>query len=1042
MMEPYSNASGAAQAANCFFRPSDRGEQRQLDALLVRGALALAMLVAGTISSSVATAQSLPPLVPPAGQDFTLACPGAPVSFRLNNLSGDASLSVTGLNAGGNILAEIIQVVGTGQANVLISDENGFENAPTLTGGNDSETIDAIGAVSPRQLTMTKQGNNNNTLTVRISCGDPGPGADLTIMKSHEGDATQGQTGFQYSIEVSNTGAAPSSGTVTVTDTLPAGLTATSISGLGWTCPSPPLASSLTCTRSDPLGAGQFYPKITLTVDVAADAISPQTNIAIVGGGGDGNTGNNQFADNTIVNVSGSPPDLSIIKSHAGNAVQGQSGFQYTILVTNEGNGPTSGEVSVTDSLPTGLTAETISGDGWACALDTLTCTRSDVLSSKAEYPPIILTVKVADDAVSPQVNTVTVKGDGDGNPENDTATDSTLINKAGLDSDPAITKDGPSTAEQGQTGISYSLVVSNEGGGPTSGVVTVNDALTLAPGLKATAILGDGWTCALGTLTCTRSDILPPGASYPPIFLTANVLGDAAGSQTNTATVSGGVDGNSEGDPNTDNNTASKLTEIRDLPQQPDLAIDKSHRGSAVRGQNGFQYTLLVSNEGTGPASGLVTVTDVLPDAMAATVMSGDGWNCDSADLTCTRSDSLPAGASYPPITLTVTVDENAPDLVVNVATVEGGSEASNPLNNMDEDPTTIDEDKPVKDAFESLSYNFIAQRLNLIAANGPRLAWLVNRLEGGFGGGTNGFNVVGENGDITGSFAFSSRALSKAVAGERVVPTADSLRSDGGVNAWIEGQFAIYNDGRDDDDMDTEGDFFIGYAGIDLEVIERVNVGIMAEVDWMSEDGEDNAEVEGTGWMIGPYLSAEIAPGLFLDMRAMGGRTDNSIRQAVNANDYKGDFQTDRWLAEATLSGNYNFEAYSLTPDVRLLHIRENQENYMVRSALNTVDVNGNDVMLTQLSGGLRISRMIETDDMMFRPYAAGRLFWNIDNPGELTVDGEYVSTDDMRGAVTLGLDAGSDAMQFGLEGTYDGLFGDNDHAIGGRLSFGYRF
>ena len=63
-------------------------------------------------------------------------------------------------------------------------------------------------------------------------------------------------------------------------------------------------------------------------------------------------------------------------------------------------------------------------------------------------------------------------------------------------------------------------------------------------------------------------------------------------------------------------------------------------------------------------------------------------------------------------------------------------------------------------------------------------------------------------------------------------------------------------------------------------------------------------------------------------------------------------------------------------------------------------------------------------------------------MDNPGELTIDGEYIFTDDVRGAIKLGVDAGSDAIQFGIEGTYDGLFGDNDHALSGRLSFGYRF
>jgi outer membrane autotransporter protein len=222
----------------------------------------------------------------------------------------------------------------------------------------------------------------------------------------------------------------------------------------------------------------------------------------------------------------------------------------------------------------------------------------------------------------------------------------------------------------------------------------------------------------------------------------------------------------------------------------------------------------------------------------------------------------------------------------------------------------------------------------------------------------------------------------------------------------------------------------------------MDRVNLGIMGEIDWMSEDGDDEGRVDGTGWMIGPYLSAEISDGLFLDMRAMRGQTDNSIRQEILGIDYSGDFTTDRWLAEATLTGNYDLNPVTVTPDIRFLYIREDQEDYTVSCVCKTVSVDGQTVELSQLSGGLRISRMIETDGMMFRPYAAGRLFWNIDNPGELTVDGEYVSTDDVRGAVTLGLDAGSDAMQFGIEGTYDGLFGDGDHAIGGRVSFGYRF
>ena len=62
-------------------------------------------------------------------------------------------------------------------------------------------------------------------------------------------------------------------------------------------------------------------------------------------------------------------PDLEIAKSHTGNATQGQSGFQYKLSVTNSGNAATSGTVTVTDTLPTGLTATAISGTGWTCTL-------------------------------------------------------------------------------------------------------------------------------------------------------------------------------------------------------------------------------------------------------------------------------------------------------------------------------------------------------------------------------------------------------------------------------------------------------------------------------------------------------------------------------------------------------------------------------------------------------------------------------------------------------------------------------------------------
>ena len=63
--------------------------------------------------------------------------------------------------------------------------------------------------------------------------------------------------------------------------------------------------------------------------------------------------------------------------------------------------------------------------------------------------------------------------------------------------------------------------------------------------------------------------------------------------------------------------------------------------------------------------------------------------------DLTCTRSDALAAGASYPPITLTVSIAATAPNSVSNTATVSGGGD-TNPTNNSGTDATSLEAAPP----------------------------------------------------------------------------------------------------------------------------------------------------------------------------------------------------------------------------------------------------------------------------------------------------------------------------------------------------------
>ena len=68
----------------------------------VKAAAFFAVLAMSVGSSDVSYAQ--PVLVPPGGQSFSLSCPTGPaVQFSLDNNSGEAVVSVTGINAGGNV---------------------------------------------------------------------------------------------------------------------------------------------------------------------------------------------------------------------------------------------------------------------------------------------------------------------------------------------------------------------------------------------------------------------------------------------------------------------------------------------------------------------------------------------------------------------------------------------------------------------------------------------------------------------------------------------------------------------------------------------------------------------------------------------------------------------------------------------------------------------------------------------------------------------------------------------------------------------------
>ncbi len=361
--------------------------------------------------------------------------------------------------------------------------------------------------------------------------------------------------------------------------------------------------------------------------------------------------------------------NLAVKKLAVGTVTAGDP-LTYTILVTN--TGPSHARaVTVTDELTSSLSNLSVSPICGSLSSHLLTCPLGALLKDGSTSIVVTATVDPFLPHQTQILNTATVTGSAAPTTASDTATTTVL--------QPDLTISKTHTIfRQGGTGT-YTITVKNIGQGSVHQSVTVTDTL---PGgwLTATGFIGPGWTCDLPTLVCMRNDRLDSGQSYDPITLTVNIAANAPTSLTNTAAVGTAIESN------TTNNTVNDLTPIE---QVADLIISKTHSGTFRQGGTGT-YTITVSNVGSGPTVGTVTMVDTLPVSLTATGLTGTGWICPPGTLTCTQNDVLGVGASYPSIVLTVTVANDAPPNVTNRATVSGGGEL-NTTNDTASDPTPI---------------------------------------------------------------------------------------------------------------------------------------------------------------------------------------------------------------------------------------------------------------------------------------------------------------------------------------------------------------
>ena len=448
--------------------------------------------------------------------------------------------------------------------------------------------------------------NNTTSLTTPVLEFD----LTVTKVKTTAANFVLGVNTATYTLTVNNIGGRATTGTYTVTDTLPAGLTLNAApTATGWTCTAnTPLAGDnvagggrVVCSRATVINAGAAAANtIVFPVRVAAAAAPSVNNTASIS---DPNESPNLTANNSSsVTSPVDAPDLVVTKSHNGNFTVGTNGV-YALTVTNLGFLATStAAVVVTDTLPAGLTFVSGTGTNWnACtaAGQVVTCSRpaGNVIAANSSAEPITLTVSVgaAAAAASPVINNISVAGGNEpaGNAANNSDADSTAVFFS-----PVITKSfSPTTIIAGGTST-LTLTISNPAGNtvslagvavvdpfPPGMVVAATPALTNSCGgtLSSGGAQGDSLISLTGGVT---------GGAGTSCSITVNVTSTTTGANVNTT---GAVSSTNSG---TGNIATATLTV--NAPAAPTLTMVSTPDPVGVNMPVTLIYTINNSNAAT----------------------------------------------------------------------------------------------------------------------------------------------------------------------------------------------------------------------------------------------------------------------------------------------------------------------------------------------------------------------------------------------------------------------------------------------------------
>lgn len=368
----------------------------------------------------------------------------------------------------------------------------------------------------------------------------------------------------------------------------------------------------------------------------------------------------------------GLPPDLVVTVSDAPDPVVVGQQVEYTVTVSNQGNGSGASSISVTGSASPSLTYVPQANTGWNCSGSApVTCNLlvPTFLNSGQSAPPLRLRYTAPGTAQTVQLSVSATALETDLNPSNNTGiVQQTQVISNNADLNLSLTPSASSVSVGNP--VSFTLVASNAGPGNAAGL-TVSGSYS-GPFQFGSFGVSPSWSCSPGTSTFSCSYIggAPSGTLPSGLTAAAIVINGTAGPGAGTISLNASAVSQL-----TDPTPANASTTVNVIDPTADLSIQKTVIGAQpIPRGTPFTYRLQVANSGqsSSAASG-IQVSDPLPAGLTLQSFSGTGWSC-TGTVQCSYSANLSPGQAAPPLDLIVAYTQPVPVSgvsIVNTATV-----------------------------------------------------------------------------------------------------------------------------------------------------------------------------------------------------------------------------------------------------------------------------------------------------------------------------------------------------------------------------------